>query len=79
MNDLRYSPIADEFGVFDWETGEKICGMDIVKRLNKQNALINQCRKHRDALIKALNEEKDKADGELKKSLIKICNKELDL
>ena len=78
MKDLRYSPMADEFGVFDWETGEKILGVDIVKRLNKQNALIRQCRKHRDALIEALNEEKENADGELRDALVRICMKELE-
>lgn len=76
---LRYSASADDFTVFDWETGEKLKGYEIITRLNRQNSLLRVCNKHRNALIEALNEEKDKADGELKKALIRICNKELDI
>lgn len=57
LKDLRYSPCADEFKVFDWKTGRFLEGMDIVKTLNRQNMLLEKCRKHRNLLIERLDEE----------------------
>ena len=52
----------------------------LIKRLNKQEALIRHKARHIDAMIDILNEEIDKADNEeLKKALIRISNIEMEL
>jgi hypothetical protein len=47
----------------------------IVTRLNRQDAIIKQQRKHLDAMISQLQQEIDNSEGELKKALIRISKK----
>lgn len=77
MMDLRYSPCAEGYKVFDWETGEILEKMEIINRLNRQNLLIENKQKQIDAMINLFNEEIMNSDGELKKELIRISKIEL--
>lgn len=79
MMDLRYSPCAEGYKVFDWENGEILEKMDIINRLNRQNMLIKHKQKQIDAMINQFNEEIMNSDGELKESLIRISHVELKI
>ena len=41
----RYSPIAEDYKVFDWVTGETLERIKIVNRLNEQDKIIERLRK----------------------------------
>lgn len=64
------------------EDGSESCWCDastLLKHLNKKEILINHKARHVDALIKVFNDEKEKADGELKEELTRIGNIELKI
>ena len=64
--------------IIDQKTTEILTPRKATIRLNKQDSIIRQARKHQQAVIDALNDEIEKADGELKKALIRISHRELE-
>lgn len=70
----------DTGAVIDNISGEILSERQVVNRLNREHLLKNSARKQMEAMRTALKEEIDKADNEeLKKALIRIYNKRLDL
>ena len=64
--------------ILDQKTVEILTPRQAVNRLNKQDTIIQQASKHQQAVIDALNDEIEKADGELKEALIRISHRKLE-
>lgn len=72
-------PIKVDFATNDGSESYRCDASTLLKHLNRKEILINHKQRHIDALINAFNQEKEKADGELKEALIRIGNLELEI
>lgn len=67
----------DTGAVIDQKTGRILSDKKVVNRLNRQDRLLKIAREKHMAVVNALNEEIDNADGELKEALIRISHRRL--
>lgn len=72
-------PIKVDFQPIDENLLKRCDTYTLLHHLNRQEILLNYNIRWVDALIKAFNDEKDKASGELKKALERIGNTELEI
>ncbi|MBR3141124.1 MAG: hypothetical protein IKF11_09735 [Methanobrevibacter sp.] len=72
-------PIKLDFATDDGSEPYRCDTSTLLHHLNRQEILINHKARHIDALTKAFNDERDKADGELREALNRIGNIELEI
>ena len=68
----------DTGAIIDQRTGGILTIKQVVNKLNRYEKIKQMARAHHQAMSDALNDEIEKADGELKTALIRISNRRID-